>query len=261
MAIPRNLANLANQLNGDGDVPKIEVGDSKVEITDAGTGKIEFTVDNVEVADFTTGAIVFNETGANQDFRVEGDTNANMFIVDASEDKVLIGDTAVNVNGNPTNQCFSFNEGSAFAFSFTGQNAYINISTAGSVINLRHQGINSGQIQINTSSVAYITSSDYRLKENISTMTGALAKVALLNPVTYQWKVDGSAGEGFIAHELQAVCPDAVSGDKDAVNEDGTIKPQGVDTSFLVATLTAAIQELKAELDQAKTRIAALEAQ
>jgi hypothetical protein len=239
---------------------KIEEGDSKVEVTDAGTGKVEVTVDNVEVADFTTGAIVFNETGANQDFRVEGDTNANMFIVDASEDKVLIGDTAVNVNGNPTNQCFSFNEGSAFAFSFTGPNAYINISTAGTVINLRHQGLNSGSIVINTSTVAYNTSSDYRLKENIATMTGALARIALLNPVTYKWKADGSAGEGFIAHELQAVCPDAVSGDKDAVNEDGTIKPQGVDTSFLVATLTAAIQELKAINDAQASRIETLEA-
>jgi hypothetical protein len=205
---------------------KIEEGDSKVEVTDAGTGKVEVTVDNVEVADFTTGAIVFNETGADQDFRVESDTNPNMFIVDASQDRVFIGDTAVNVNGNPTNQCFSFNEGSAFAFSFTGPNAYINISTPGTVINLRHQGLNSGSIVINTSTVAYNTSSDYRLKENIATMTGALARIALLNPVTYKWKADGSAGEGFIAHELQAVCPDAVSGDKDAVNEDGSIKPR-----------------------------------
>jgi hypothetical protein len=81
-----------------------------------------------------------------------------------------------------------------------------------------------------------------------------------LNPVTYTWKADGSAGEGFIAHELQAVCPDAVSGDKDAVNEDGTIKPQGVDTSFLVATLTAAIQELKAINDAQASRIETLEA-
>jgi hypothetical protein len=78
MAIPRNLANLANQLNTDGDVPKIEVGDSKVEVTDAGTGKIDLTVDNVEVADFTTGAVVFNETHANQDFRVEGDDEAHV---------------------------------------------------------------------------------------------------------------------------------------------------------------------------------------
>ena len=121
-------------------------------------------------------------------------------------------------------------------------------------------GTEVGSITTNgTSSTAYGTSSDYRLKENIAPMTGALAKVAALKPCTYTWKSNGSEGEGFIAHELQAIVPDAVIGEKDAVNEDGSIKPQNIDTSFLVATLTAAIQELKAELDEAKARIAALE--
>ena len=106
--------------------------------------------------------------------------------------------------------------------------------------------------------VAYNTSSDYRLKENIAPMTGALAKVAQLKPVTYDWKAGGSS-QGFIAHELAEVCPDCVSGEKDAVNEDGSIKAQGIDTSFLVATLTAAIQELKATVDAQAVRIAALE--
>jgi hypothetical protein len=78
---------------------KIEEGDSKVEVTDTGTGKVEITVDNVEVADFTTGAIVFNETGANQDFRVEGDSNANLIFADAGVDKVGIGTNTFNTNG------------------------------------------------------------------------------------------------------------------------------------------------------------------
>jgi hypothetical protein len=109
-----------------------------------------------------------------------------------------------------------------------------------------------GTITVSGSSTSYNTSSDYRLKENVLPMTGALDKVSQLKPCTYTWKFDGSAGQGFIAHELQAIVPDAVHGEKDAVNEDGTIKPQGVDTSFLVATLTAAIQELKAEFDAYK---------
>jgi hypothetical protein len=106
-----------------------------------------------------------------------------------------------------------------------------------------------------TNSTTYATSSDYRLKENIAPMTGALATVAQLNPVTYTWKEDGTSGQGFIAHELQAIVADAVVGEKDAVNEDGSIKPQGIDTSYLVATLTAAIQELKAEVDSLKAQI------
>lgn len=106
-----------------------------------------------------------------------------------------------------------------------------------------------GTIVTGTSSTAYNTSSDYRLKEDVKPMTNALATVSALKPVTYKWKIDGSDGQGFIAHELQEVVPDAVSGEKDAVNEDGSIKPQGIDTSFLVATLTAAIQELNAKVE------------
>jgi len=116
-----------------------------------------------------------------------------------------------------------------------------------------------GLISSNGSTTSYTGASDYRLKENIATMTGALAKVAQLNPVTYKWKLDGSDGQGFIAHELQTIFPDAVVGEKDAVNEDGSIKPQGVDTSFLVATLTAAIQEQQALITTLTARITALE--
>lgn len=121
-------------------------------------------------------------------------------------------------------------------------------------------GNNVGTIVTNASSTSYNTSSDYRLKENIMPMTGALAKVALLKPVTYKWKVDGSNGEGFIAHELAEVKPDCVSGDKDAVDEEGNPKYQGIDTSFLVATLTAALQETKALIDTQAATINALTA-
>jgi hypothetical protein len=91
-------------------------------------------------------------------------------------------------------------------------------------------------------------------------MTGALAKVAQLKPVTYKWNADGSDGEGFIAHELAEVCPHAVVGERDAVDADGNPKYQGIDTSFLVATLTAALQEAHGLIKSLETRISALEA-
>jgi hypothetical protein len=116
-----------------------------------------------------------------------------------------------------------------------------------------------GNIIMSGSSTAYNTSSDYRLKENVAPMTGALTKVAQLKPVTYTWKTDGSAGQGFIAHELQAVVPDAVTGEKDALNKDGKPQYQGVDTSFLVGVLTAAIQEQQALIQNLTTRLTALE--
>ena len=103
-----------------------------------------------------------------------------------------------------------------------------------------------GWITASTTNTTYNTSSDYRLKNTIAPMTGALAKVALLKPVTYKWNLDNSDAEGFIAHELAEVCPHAVSGTKDEVDADGNPKYQGIDTSFLVATLTSAIQELSA---------------
>jgi hypothetical protein len=115
-----------------------------------------------------------------------------------------------------------------------------------------------GRIACTSTATSYVTSSDYRLKENVQPMTGALAKVTALKPCTYTWKADGSAGQGFIAHELQAVVPDAVSGEKDAVNEDGSIKAQGIDTSFLVATLTAAIQEQQAIITEQEVKMGQL---
>ena len=116
-----------------------------------------------------------------------------------------------------------------------------------------------GSIAGNGSAILYNTTSDYRLKNTIAPMTGALAKVALLKPVTYKWNVDGSDGEGFIAHEAQAVIPVCVSGEKDAVDAEGEPQYQGMDTSFLVATLTAAIQEQQATIEALTTRITALE--
>jgi len=123
-----------------------------------------------------------------------------------------------------------------------------------------------GSIQTTNVTTSYNVTSDYRLKENVAPMTGALAKVTALKPVTYSWKLDGSASQGFIAHELQAVAPECVTGEKDEVetylDEDGKEqtrpKYQGIDTSFLVATLTAAIQELNAKVDAQALEIQAL---
>jgi hypothetical protein len=113
--------------------------------------------------------------------------------------------------------------------------------------------------QNGTTAVAFNTSSDYRLKENVTPMTTGLATIAALKPVTYDWISDKSKGEGFIAHELQEVIPFAVVGEKNAVNEDGSIKPQGVDYSKIVVQLVAAIQEIAAKNDALTARISKLE--
>lgn len=114
--------------------------------------------------------------------------------------------------------------------------------------------------QSGTTGVAYGTASDYRLKGDVTPMTNRLEAVMALNPVTYTWNADGSAGQGFLAHELQAVIPDAVTGTKDAEDADGNPVYQGVDFSRVVPTLVAAIQEQQAQIAALTIRIEALEA-
>ena len=108
-----------------------------------------------------------------------------------------------------------------------------------------------GTISTNGSSVSYNTSSDYRLKENVATLTNAVTRVKQLNPVRFTWINNPSAGtvDGFIAHEVSPVVPEAVVGAKDATNPDGSIRAQGIDQAKLVPLLVAAIKELTARVE------------
>ena len=165
-----------------------------------------------------------------------------------------IGQLLVNTTVDQTaNHCAAFrSNGNGFGIPL--------INSAGSIV---------GSIIMGASTTTFNTSSDYRLKHDIQPMTGALAKVAQLKPVTYKWNSDDSQSQGFIAHELQEVVPECVTGEKDGVetytDDDGVeqTRPryQGIDTSFLVATLTAAIQEQQAIITALTARVEALEAQ
>ena len=107
-----------------------------------------------------------------------------------------------------------------------------------------------GSITYNGTGTTYGTSSDRRLKENIAALPAGtgLAKIAEMQPRSFTWKQNGTEDMGFIADELQTVVPSAVSGSPTDVREDGSIKPQAIDTSFLVVYLVQAIQELAAEV-------------
>jgi len=130
-------------------------------------------------------------------------------------------------------------------------------ATTNAFITWRNGNGDVGSIVGNGSGINYNTTSDYRLKENVAPMTGALVTVAKLKPVTYNWKADGADGQGFIAHELEEIFPDAVSGKKDGVDAEGNPEYQGIDTSYLVATLTAAIQELNAKVTALEAKVGA----
>ena len=113
-----------------------------------------------------------------------------------------------------------------------------------------------GSISSTSTATAYNTSSDYRLKENVVEMTGALNRVSELKPSRFNFIEDeDKTVDGFLAHEVQDIVPEAITGEKDAVDEDGNAIYQGIDQSKLVPLLVGAIQELKAEIELLKTQI------
>jgi hypothetical protein len=116
-----------------------------------------------------------------------------------------------------------------------------------------------GSASYNGTGISYNSASDYRLKNVIGQIPNPLETVSALKPCQFVWKETGETDVGFIAHELQELFPKAVSGEKDAVDAEGNPKYQGIDTSFLVATLTAAIQEQQALIQSLTTRLTALE--
>jgi hypothetical protein len=117
-----------------------------------------------------------------------------------------------------------------------------------------------GSISTSGSGTAYNTSSDYRLKENVTPVTDGIVRLQQLKPSRFNFIVDpDKTVDGFIAHEAQAVVPECVTGEKDAVDDDGNPEYQGIDQSKLVPLLTAALQEAVAEIKALKDRVTALE--
>jgi hypothetical protein len=113
-----------------------------------------------------------------------------------------------------------------------------------------------GSISVSGSSTSYNTSSDYRLKENVVPMEGALDRVDALKPSRFNFIADPEKTvDGFLAHEVAEVIPEAITGEKDAVDEEGNPIYQGIDQSKIVPLLVGAIRELKAEIESLKSQI------
>jgi hypothetical protein len=109
--------------------------------------------------------------------------------------------------------------------------------------------------------VSFNTSSDHRLKEAVVDMTGAIDRVKALAPKRFQFIADpDTTVDGFIAHEAQAVVPEAVTGTKDEVDDDGNAVMQGIDQSKLVPLLTAALKESITKIETLETEMTALKA-
>jgi len=106
-----------------------------------------------------------------------------------------------------------------------------------------------GSIVTSGSATAFNTSSDYRLKADVEALADAVDRLDNLNPITFTFTADPETTlDGFLAHEVAEVVPQAIYGDKDAVDDDGGIVAQGIDQSKLVPLLVAAVQELSARV-------------
>ena len=185
---------------------------------------------------------------------------------------VMIGTTSTVSNATSAKlQIVPDNNNTAIACKHTGTND-------GNIIELQHQraGTNSGvftgtaisfrqqdgtqvgTIVIANTSTLYNTSSDYRLKENISAISDGITRLKTLKPYRFNFKGDSKIVDGFFAHEVTAV-PEAITGTKDEVDSNGNPKYQAIDQSKLVPLLTAALQEAVAKLEVLETKVAALE--
>ena len=155
------------------------------------------------------------------------------------------------------------------------------LGSAGEMILFDFQGTKCGAINVNSNSTEYATSSDYRLKENLVSISDGITRLKTLKTYRFNWIGDtSSTRDGFLAHEVSSIVPEAISGTKDQIEttyyEKGdnipegksigdvksTTSPvyQGIDQSKLVPLLTAALQEAVGKIETLETKVAALEA-
>jgi hypothetical protein len=227
---------------GDG-FPRTHITASRVGITDT----LELSAND---------AIIFKTTYPNEHERMRIN----------NQGIVLVGTTDINPYDNATSAGIALHgAGSSQAGLITSARvnstaaAFNRIGTNGSVVNFRKDGSSVGSISVTASSTAYNTSSDYRLKEDIIELDDSTERLKTLKPCNFRWKADGTRVDGFIAHEAQEVVPEAVTGTKDAVDEEGNPDYQGIDQSKLVPLLTKALQEAVAKIESLEARVTALE--
>ena len=114
-----------------------------------------------------------------------------------------------------------------------------------------------GSIQVTASATSFNTASDYRLKENVTAVTDGITRLQQLKPSRFNFIADpDTTVDGFLAHEVQDVVPEAITGEKDAVDDEGNPEYQGIDQSKLVPLLTAALQEAVAKIETLQGMVA-----
>ena len=165
--------------------------------------------------------------------------------------------------GNTAEPTGSNGGGSGFIVDSVGRRNLILATTSTSLIdvaNFRNPNGTVGTIRTNGSSTSYYTSSDYRLKENVVTDWDATTRLKQLKPSRFNFIADADTTlDGFLAHEVQDIVPEATHGTKDELDSDGNPEYQGIDHARLVPLLTKALQEAMTKIEDLTTRIETLE--
>jgi len=180
----------------------------------------------------------------------------------ASDGTLVVGSSSTTIPANATSGTYA-TVGGGYPLQSTNNNIcaiFNRHSSTGVIIEFKYNGSVKGLISTDGSTTSYNTSSDYRLKENIADITDATDRVKQLQPKRFNFIENADTTvDGFIAHEVSSIVPEAITGEKDAVDENGDIAPQGIDQSKLVPVLTKALQEAITKIEELETRIQTLE--
>tara|TARA_B100001057_G_scaffold108553_1_gene106373 strand:- start:4162 stop:5406 length:1245 start_codon:yes stop_codon:yes gene_type:complete len=277
----------------------IKVGGSdKVHITSTGLGIGTSSPETIIHA--TTSSAIVRLTSATNgtsgvDFGDSDDTNIGRILYDNSDNSMrfttntsermkitsdgltILGSGAINTTSTTVGgrgSRFAINQGNASGFAIAIDNIRNETSASGGILitnnetsgtfdalsflNSSNQEI--GKINTSNGSTSYSTSSDYRLKENVTYDFDATTRLKQLKPSRFNFIADKDTTiDGFLAHEVFSIVPEAISGEKDAVDKDGNIDPQGIDQSKLVPLLTKALQEAVAKIETLEAKVTALE--
>ena len=210
---------------------------ARLKLCDTTTG--EGASDGFQVGHSGALAFIFNHEDEPIQF---GTNNTERFRINNSN-HVLFYTTSVNApNGNG---------GVLIADDANGSFIQISKKTTSAVPAMEFYNSNGrvGQIIPSGSATSFTTSSDYRLKENVVTDWDATSRLKQLKPSRFNFKADkATTVDGFLAHEVSSIVPEAITGEKDAVDKDGKPEYQGIDQSKLVPLLVKTIQELEARI-------------
>jgi hypothetical protein len=212
--------------------------------------QITVEVDGTPGVNDMPGRLVFSTTAAGASSPTE-----RMRIV--SDGTVRIGKTT-SASGEVNVGILQFGSNGRLGVTSDANHSWFSRTTNDGDVIRFHRGTTTevGSISVTTTATAYNTSSDYRLKENVVPLTGAIDRLQQIPVHRFNFIADpDTVVDGFIAHEAQEVVPECVTGTKDEVDEDGNPVYQGIDQSKLVPLLTAALQEALQKIEDLEARL------